>query len=351
MPLKKKVLRIDELRPGMVSAGDIIYQNKILLAKDISITKSIIDRLKQNYIVNNVDVYVEYNSEPLIVNTETVQELQDTFNELSFNLKDVFYKVSNLRVPEIEDIRQFTEKIQEEFSSTGIVVRNIVFYGSGNDTIYRHSINVAAISSILGRWIGLDDKEINLLTYSAILHDFGKVKLDKHILAEEYNFGSEGYKIFKTHPTIGYNLVKKIPYLSNSIAYGILMHHERMDGSGYPLGIKEDKIHKFARIIAIADLFDEVNSENYYKSIAGPFEALKVIQNESLGKLDCKYTATFLNHIIDYYIGENVILNNNQTYKILQININDLTNPLLFNENGFLDLRKEKNLYIKSLVI
>ncbi|WP_446897360.1 hypothetical protein ACSVC9_10065 [Clostridium sp. LBM24168] len=78
---------------------------------------------------------------------------------------------------------------------------------------------------------------------------------------------------------------------------------------------------------------------------------MKVIQNESLGKLDCQYSTIFLNHIIDYYIGEKVLLNNEQSYKVIQVNINDLTNPLLLDSNGFLDLRKEKNLYIKSLVI
>ncbi|WP_446897359.1 HD-GYP domain-containing protein [Clostridium sp. LBM24168] len=231
MPLKKKLLRINELKPGMVSASNITFQNKVLLAKDISITKSIIDRLKKNYIVNEVEVYLEDDFQPLILKIETVQELQDTFNELSINLEDMFYTISNLKVPEIDEIRQFAKKIQEEFNSTGMVIRNIVFYGSGNDTIYRHSINVAAISSILGKWIDLDENEINLLTYSAVLHDFGKIKLDKHILSKGYNLTSEEYDIFKKHTTIGYNLVKKIPYLSNSVAYGILMHHERMDGS------------------------------------------------------------------------------------------------------------------------
>ncbi|XOQ59327.1 MAG: hypothetical protein ACFWUI_06260 [Clostridium sp.] len=129
------------------------------------------------------------------------------------------------------------------------------------------------------------------------------------------------------------------------------MHHEKMDGSGYPLGITGDKIHKFAKIIAIADLFDEVNSNKYSQNISGPFEALKVIQEQSLGKLDCEYCNTFLNHVINYFIGENVLLNNKKSCKVIQININNLTQPLLLDEDGFLDLKKEKDLYVEKLVI
>ncbi|WP_416176665.1 HD-GYP domain-containing protein [Clostridium sp.] len=171
------------------------------------------------------------------------------------------------------------------------------------------------------------------------------------IVQDEQNLSEEEFKIFKTHPVIGYNFVKKIPYINKSIFYGVLMHHEKMDGSGYPLGITGDKIHKFAKIIAIADLFDEVNSNKYSQNISGPFEALKVIQEQSLGKLDCEYCNTFLNHVINYFIGENVLLNNKKSCKVIQININNLTQPLLLDEDGFLDLKKEKDLYVEKLVI
>lgn len=342
-----KLVRISELKPGMISAKDIIFDNKILLAKNMPITKSIIDKLRKSYIVNKVEVYTKYDLKSLNLKIKAVHELQNTFNKLSSNLEEMFYKISNLKVSETNEIKKFAKKIQEELNSTGTVIRNIVLYGSKGDPIYRHSINVAAISNILGKWLCLNETTLNLLTYSAILHDFGKIKLDTSIVNNK-KLSEEEYKIFKTHPIIGYNFIKEIPYLSNSVLYGVLMHHERMDGSGYPLSIKGDKIHKFAKIIAIADLFDELNSNRYYKNIKGPFEALKIIQEESLGKLDYKYSTIFLNHIINYYIGEDVLLNNKKSYKIIQIKINDLTNPLLMNKNGFLNLKNEKNLYIKS---
>ena len=129
------------------------------------------------------------------------------------------------------------------------------------------------------------------------------------------------------------------------------MHHERLDGSGYPLGLKDNQIHQFARIIAIADVFDAINSDRLYKKSRGPFEALEIIKKESLGRLDYEYCNVFINHVINYYMGENVLLNNGKTCKIVQIDANDLTRPLLLDDSGFIDLKKSKDLYIEKLVL
>jgi HD-GYP domain-containing protein (c-di-GMP phosphodiesterase class II) len=350
--MEKKLLPISELRVGMISASDINYKDKILLAEGVVITERNLSKLKQNYIVDKVEVYLEQDStESLDHITNSLEEINSTFNKFSLNLEDILSNISNLKDVKLNEIRSFSKRLQEEFKATGLVIKNIVFYGSGDDTIYRHSVNVAAISYILGKWLGLNENELNLLIYSALLHDFGKTKIDDNIINKRDKLTSEEYATLSTHPVIAYNLIKKIPFLDASVGYGVLMHHERMDGSGYPLGIKGDKIHKFAKIIAIADLFDEVSSNRYIEKVSGPFEALQIIQKAGLGKLDCIYCNMFLNHVVNYYMGENVLLNNKQTCKIIQIHMNDLTKPLLLDNGLFLDLQKEKNLYVESFVI
>src|SRR5471030_418447 len=124
------------------------------------------------------------------------------------------------------------------------------------------------------------------------------------------------------------------------------MHHERLDGSGYPLGLKGNEIHDFAKIIAIADVFDAINSNRGYKRKKLPFEALQIVKTESLGKLDYEYVKVFLEHIVNYYTGEEVLLNTNEKCKIIQMNINNLERPLILKDENFMDLEKEKDLYI-----
>lgn len=347
---KSKSLQINELQPGMISAEDIFFEGKTLLAKGVAITESIISKLKENYILEKLNVYLEIDPDSMIAKTKTVKELEETFNEFSSNLEDIFNNLTTVQTVQTKDLESFLQRIQEEFKSTGLVIKNIVLHNSENDSIYRHSINTAAISFVLGKWLNLSNNELNCLTYSAILHDFGKMQINKDIINKKEPLSDKEQEIFKTHPVIGYHFIKEIPYIDSAIGLGVLMHHERMDGSGYPLHAKEDKIHKFAKIIAIADSFDKVNSKNY-KNIKGPLDALKIIQDDSISKLDSNYCNVFLKHIINYYMGENVLLNNNQCYKIIQVHMNDLTRPLLLGDSDFLDLKKEKDLYVQKLVI
>ncbi len=349
----KKLIYVHELIPGMIAAKEIMANGIVLIGNGYAITEYAINRLKESYIPNKIEVYWEDNREH---NNEdryekTVEEVQQSFNEIAFDIKKVFDTMDSLKLSGIEEVRKFAARIQDELLNVSAVIKNIVLYGSGRDVVYRHGVNVAALSTILGKWIGLDGAQLNLLTYAAILHDFGKIKIDKHILDKPNSLTSREFKEIKAHPSIGYKYVKQIPFLDKSVSYGVLMHHERLDGSGYPLGLKEDKIHKFAKIIAIADVFDAVNSNRIYKGSIGPFEALEIINKESLGKLDYEYCNIFLNHIANYYIGESVLLNVNKTCKIVQIDLNNLTKPLLMDDSGFIDLKYHKEFYVKELVL
>lgn len=349
---KKNLVPINELQVGMVSSMDINFEGTILLAKDFPITEAIIDKLKKTYIISSVEVYLDDEIDnPLTPKMQEVKKLENTLNNFSSNLKSIFDSLSSSKTPKLDDIRTFTLKVKNEFTSTGIVIKNIIFYGSKNDSIYRHSLNVAAISFMLGKWLNLDSSDLTLLMYASILHDFGKIRISKDILDKKGNLTINESEVFKSHPVIGYHFVKQIPYISSSVSYAVLLHHERMDGSGYPLHIKQDKIPSFAKIIAIADLFDEVSSNRYSSEVRGPLEALKAIKDESLMKLDCNYCDVFLTHMINYYIGEHVVLSNKHSCKIIKINMNDLSKPLLMDDNEFLDLKNEKDLYIEKLVI
>jgi HD-GYP domain-containing protein (c-di-GMP phosphodiesterase class II) len=356
MPLTRKLLKVSELKAGMIIDKDIISEGKVLVAKGVTITDLVLDKLKDQYIFNSIQVLTESedsydNEEKSEFKQKSVEEIEEDFVQFSSNVENIFNNIENVKISGIEEVREFARKIQKEFSFTSAIVKNIVLYGSGKDTIYRHCVNVAALSSILGKWVGLSEKDINLLVYSAVLHDFGKTKISDSILNKVDHLLVKEMKEIKTHPVIGYNFVKDIPFLDKSVSYGVLMHHERADGSGYPLGIKSDSIHQFAKIIAIADVFDAINSDRVFKRSKGPFEALEIIHKESLGKLDYEYCKAFLNHIVNYYMGEKVLLNDGRTCKIIQIDVNDIERPLLLDDYGFLDLKKQRELSVESLIL
>ncbi|MFT8350476.1 HD-GYP domain-containing protein [Clostridium saccharoperbutylacetonicum] len=352
---KTKVVDFSQLEEGMIVAKDVQQNGKVLLRKDIPITGQMIKKIKNILFIGTVEVYdKKVTAKKKVANYEKEKQyirVQEEFKEIAFKLQKTFRQLINDDEIAMHEVREFAKKIQSELTPSSIVIKNIVLYGSGDDSIYRHSVNVAALSAIIGKWIGYDHVKLNSLVYSAILHDYGKTKIDRDLLKKEATLTTSEFNVIKTHAQLGYKFVKEIKQLDTSVSYGVLMHHERLDGSGYPLGLKDEAIHPFARIIAIADVFDAMNSDRGYKKKRLPFEALQIVKNESLGKLDYEYTKVFLEHIVDYYTGEEVLLNTNETCKIIKMNLNDLEKPLILKDNDFIDLTKEKEFYIKEVLI
>lgn len=351
MKNKTRFLSVQELKIGMIIAKDVIKNGSLLIRTGLIVNEEMITRLKKAYFLEKIEINVE---EDVIAQDDKDIErrkVEETFKEISTGLKNMFEKLDKVKENKVNDLRIFSEKIQNELKSTGIVISNVVFKGSGEDYIYRHGVNVAALSALLGKWIGLEQSKLNLLIYSALLHDFGMTKLEQRVPQKPDILIEKKFKIVKQHVKIAYKYVDSIPYLDKSVSYGVLMHHEREDGSGYPLAITGEKIHSFAKIIAIADELDVMNSDEAYKDKKGPFEVLEAIKEKSLNKLDYEYSKIFLEHIANYYMGEDVLLSTGEKAKILQMNINNLARPLVLKDSDFIDLSKNKNIYIKELVL
>ena len=348
-------LNFNQLEEGMIVAKNIEQNGTILLKKDNPITKQMIEKMQGLYFLGIVEVYTnkvpKKKTEAEIKKEQEHKKIEAEFKEISLKLQKTFRQMISEDSIAMNEIREFSQKIQDELKPSSVVLKNIVLYGSGTDSIYRHGVNVAALSALLGKWVGLQKAQLNLLVYSAILHDFGKTKVDRDILNKEVSLSRNEFSHIKTHANAGYQIIKKISFLDKSVSYGVLMHHEREDGSGYPLGLKGEAIHPFAKIIAIADVFDAINSDRGYKKKKPPFEALQIVKNESLGKLNYEYAKIFLEHVIDYYTGEEVLLNTNERCKIIQMNINNLDRPLVIKNDEFIDLDKEKDLYIKEILL
>jgi len=349
--INNELLDVNELKVGMVVASDVFKGGSLLIKKGSVVTDELIGVLNRAYFLDKVEVIISDDVIKRNTKEEELKRVEETFREVSSDLESMFERMKRTKEVKINnDLREFADKIQKEIKSTEIVVSNILFKGSGDDCIYRHGVNVAALSALLGKWVGLDGPKINLLIYSALLHDFGIIKIDSKLQNKPDILLHDRYKEIREHTKIGYRTVDSIPFLDKSVSYGVLMHHEREDGSGY-LGVKGEKIHPFAKIIAIADELDVMNSDIKGVKKKGPFETLEEIKKHSLDKFDYSYSKIFLDHVANYYMGEDVILSNGKEGKILQINVEDISKPLILVDGDFLDLSKNKDLSIKELII
>jgi HD-GYP domain-containing protein (c-di-GMP phosphodiesterase class II) len=216
--------------------------------------------------------------------------------------------------------------------------------------LYSHPVNVACIAYVIGKWINLNFSELYNLVCCGLLHDIGKAKIRDSLLNKTETLTAKELEIMRTHPAIGYQLLEKLGGLESDILEGILFHHERHDGSGYPIGLKGTSINLFARIIAIADIFDAMTANKSYRQKESPFRAIEEIQNYGFGSLDPYICQVFMNHITYHYCGCFVRLNNEQIGKIVYINPEEKTKPLIRCNNEFLSMSVERDLQILEVI-
>jgi putative nucleotidyltransferase with HDIG domain len=143
-----------------------------------------------------------------------------------------------------------------------------------------HSMRVSKLACLLGEKIGLNSDQLKALERGALLHDIGKIGISDSILHKPGKLTDDEWKIMRLHPDIGARIVERIPFLQECM-YVVRYHHERWDGSGYPLGITGNDIPIHARIFAVVDVFDALTSNRVYRKRSSPDEAIQYLREES----------------------------------------------------------------------
>ena len=156
-----------------------------------------------------------------------------------------------------------------------------------------HSRRVTMISVCIAKEVGLDPDQLDELEIAALMHDVGKIGINDSILQKPSKVTNSELKILQTHPSLGASIMKPIPLLQNMIP-GMLHHHERWDGSGYPYGLKRKEISLYGRIIAVADTFDAMTSNRPYQRAYTFEKARDMIKNWSGTKYDPVVVKAFL---------------------------------------------------------
>ena len=151
------------------------------------------------------------------------------------------------------------------------------------------------------------------------------------------------YNLVKTHVLFGNNILKGIDNLDPRIAEVAMRHHERCDGTGYPGGYKREQIEPFARIVAIADTYDAMTSDRAYRAAICPFDVIEMFEREGIVKYDVAFLLPFIEKAVQAYMNTDVRLSTNQIGKVIMINKNEFSKPVVQVGDEFYDLSKETN--------
>jgi len=353
MQHKTTTVPVLNLNAGMILGDDFFDSNgSCVVSKGVILNDSIVSRLKERFPYKLACIQVELAEDVMASRNSRVKRIVRTevcLKQLSNGIKSVIRDVQSSGKLDSRAVEGMSVQLLENFKDYSIVLESIVKERSLDEYIQRHCVNVSVLSIMLGRWLGFTESELMMLAQSALLHDIGKVKIDERILNKPGCLTRLEFTAIKRHSILGYELVKDIGHISPMAASGILMHHEKIDGSGYPLGLRGDEISPFAKIIAVADIFDAITSKRPYKGKESPFHALEVLKSELCGKLDPLCLTTFLQRVSMFYIGEYVRLSNGKVAKIVKINHSDISRPLVMAGSEFIDLSRSCTLEIVEI--
>jgi HD-GYP domain-containing protein (c-di-GMP phosphodiesterase class II) len=179
---------------------------------------------------------------------------------------------------------------------------------------------------IIAKQQKLPANEIREIGISGLLHDIGKTKVPPEILNKPARLTDEEFEIMKQHSVYGYRMICDRPDFNQAICLGVLQHHEKMNGKGYPMGVAGDKISPYARIMAVADIYDALVTERPYKAAYSQREAVEMIMSMT-GELDLDAMKSFLSSTILYPVDSIVNLSNGETARVVKNNPEYLLRP------------------------
>lgn len=281
-----------------------------------------------------------------IKESKEFEEFHSAFIDSVDNLKSLFNKVvmHNEEIDSkaiLEDVENVVDK-----GRNGIHILDMLQCMRGYDDVtYVHSVNVAMLSNMIGRTVypDISKEELDILTLSGLLHDIGKMMVPDNIIQKNGRLTLPEYNVVKTHVLFGNNILKGLKNLDPRVAEVAMRHHERCDGTGYPGGYRREQIEPFARIVAIADTYDAMTSDRVYRAALCPFDVIHMFEREGIVKFDVEFLLPFLEKAVQAYLNTEVKLSTNEVGKVIMINHNEYSRPVVQVGNEFYDLSKESS--------
>lgn len=338
------------LEPGMILAKDVIYRDKVLFSADTEVDSVMMDRLKRYSImcvtIKDESDFATTHYEKMRFN-EQFREFENHFAQSLLEYKA--YMLMFIETGQKPQDSAFL-KIYDDLMSlvpNGATLLDYLYLLIPNEDelTFSHCLSSALLAGCIGDWLSFSEERKRLLIMCGFFYDIGKFKLPYDILWKPDKLSDQEYALVKTHPAIGYEMVRYV-HLNDHIKNAIFMHHERMNGLGYPNGLSGQQIDEFARLIAIVDAYIAMASPRSYRSALTPMQILGNFER-SLDRYDVELLMPIMKRIADAQIGTTVRLNDDSEWEIMIIHPTKFSRPLLRNQNAeILDLSLRPDLQI-----
>ena len=367
-----KKYAVDQLKEGMV-VGQAVYKEdmSVLLGEGTVLNQQMIDSLSERNIVS-VEIREEDGEEALAPMPQKSQGVQGApaktiplkepildegyvrdYGDCFIELKSLFEVTKAHGSVDKDSAETLAQNILPLCSGAKAVAHIHNMTPKGEYTIH-HSLHVAILAGLMGKWLKMPRKDqLRLITAGALIL-IGNLRIEQAMLDKEGVLTPDERKIMQEHPKFGHELIMAgVLGEDKEIAEAVLQYHERGDGSGYPRGLVKEEIGKFARILAIMDMYDAMASDRSYAKKRSPFEVFNILSDDIMnGQLDTEFGFRFIRRVCHSLNGNWVKLSNDEAGKIIYIDESRLAAlPVVQTMDGeFMDLNLRTDVKVEYLL-
>ncbi|MGK0441424.1 MAG: HD-GYP domain-containing protein (c-di-GMP phosphodiesterase class II) [Pseudohongiellaceae bacterium] len=271
-------------------------------------------------------------------------------------IKNLTSDLKNAPANAIRNARKVADLMSSAFETDSDVLINLVNFSDDDFSMHHHTLNVCVLTLAIAKAMGIKDIELRKLCIGAVLHDIGKVAVPAKVLMKKEPLNTSEQKLLDTHPLLGGKLARKLQGASIESAEVIEQHHEFLDGTGYPQGLRGDDITILARIVVITNCYDNLCNPADIKKAVTPKQAMAILYAKYKDKLDTEIVQLFIKTMGVYPPGTMVSLSDGSIGLVTAVSSQSLLQPQLLlyhpdvpkSEALYLDLQDHPELCIKD---
>lgn len=306
VPIDHRLIHVGDKIGFNIFINDYLTHMSLFLQSDTIIdedTKRSLNEVEKLYIERSEkDEYESFMEKKLQYTVEnsslSLEEKIDIIYSSTSELTNSLYQNPNA-LENVQRSKNIVEPILQSIIYDENAIKSFIKIIEYDYYTHTHSLNVSIYSLCLGTELGLEKTELNALGRSALLHDLGKSSIDLNILNKIGRLSQFEFEEMKKHPSYGYEIAINLGIKDRNILDGIRHHHEKLDGMGYPDGLKGDEITIFPRIIGICDIFDALTTQRAYKKALRSYDAIFLMKTHMHSHLDMKIVDTFIRMLHD----------------------------------------------------
>lgn len=344
-----------EVKISSCKAGDILAKSVvdrkglILAAKNTILNDFILSKLKVMGIETLWILNAISSDESLLMGSK-YEKARESYQESVLSVKLILNDLAAGKPLDFNVAAHISETLYQNIENSESFTRYLMELKNYDDYTYTHCVNVAFFAMLIAKWMRLPKHKILEIIQAGALHDIGKMKIPGDILNKCGKLTSEELQIMKAHTTLGYEMLKKSTCIEDRIKDAVLMHHERLDGSGYPSGTSADNLGEYAKIIAVADVYDAMTSDRPYRKRMSPFEAFHEFIKMGASAFDFSIVKAFLLNFSSYLVGTKVRMNNGDIGEIVYVPPHDVTKPVIRINSTYLEVCEKGSLRIENVI-